>query len=508
MITPQKLTDLPTDPGCYLFKDKDQRILYVGKGKNIRKRVSSYFQKKEHDPKTLLLIKHIHSIDFIVTKTEVEALLLENNLIKLHYPRFNIDLKDSRRYAYLRLTKDEFPYLEVARMRDAQGEYFGPFTRGRMRQEVYKLLTRRFGILDRKASPLREKILRKNPEEYKAKLKIARNILKGNVDTLITKLEKEMRDASDKTNYEYALGLRTKIEALQILKEKQNVELRRSFEADVLHYAVSEGKVYLLLFNIYKGILENKQQFEFDYFEGCIEEFIIQYYALTPPPKELIVPEKVNPAIAEALTQNSGKPVTVTLAKRGSKKALLDLAFANVVRTHFGEREKLLDLQDMLKLDRLPRVIECFDISHLGGTHTTASMVQFRDGKPYKDNYRRFKIKTVHDGDDFEAMREVVRRRYIKVVMDELPLPDLIVIDGGIGQLGAAQSILRELGLKANVISLAKKLEEIYMPGRKRPMKFSIRRPGQKLIQNVRDEAHRFALKYNRLLRSRAATGT
>jgi len=504
MITPETITDLPADPGCYLFKDLSGKVLYVGKAKNIRKRVTSYFQRKEHDPKTLLLVKHIHSIDFIVTKNEIEALILENNLIKHHYPRYNIDLKDSRRYAYLCLSKDAFPILSVARTRDELGEYFGPFTSGKMRQEIFNLLTRRFGILERSPSSLRLKSL--HPEEYAERVRVAREILKGKVEEVRSAMQKEMERASAQMHYEHALTLRRRLEALDMLQEKQNVELRRDFEGDVIAYAVTEGKMYLLVFNLYRGILENKQQFEFDYYEGCFEEFLLQYYTSAPVPREVIVPERVNPALQNVLREQRGGKVHVYVPERGAQKALLDLAFKNVVITFFGEREKLLDLQSMLSLDRLPRVIECFDISHLGGTHTTASMVQFRDGKPDKDNYRRFKIRTVHDGDDFEAMREVVRRRYIKIVMDDLPMPDLIVIDGGIGQLGAAQSVFKELGLKARVISLAKKLEEIYIPGKKRPLRFSHRQKGLQLLQAVRDEAHRFALRYNRLLRSKAVT--
>jgi len=496
-----KLSSIPQEPGCYLFKNNKGEIIYVGKAKNLRKRVSNYFQKKDHDPKTTILVENIKNIDFVVTKNETEALLLENNLIKKHYPKYNIDLKDSRRYAYLRLTKEEFPRIEVARDNSIPGEYYGPFVSGFVRKAIEEVLNRQFRILNYK--PSKRKLSTLDKDKYMMNLDKGRKVLKGEVKELIKTLEKEMQRASENQQFEYALSIRNQIEALNHLNDKQIVQVKRDYDADVIQYKISKDTVFLLVFNLYKGTLENKEQFEFPYSEGFFDEFLIQYYSEKKPPKEIIVPEQVESEMAIFLSKKRGSHVTLVKPEKGIKNELLKLAKKNIEVSFFSEEEKLKDLQKIIGLDKLPIVMECFDISHLSGTDTVASMVQFNFGKPNLNNYRKYNIRTHTNGDDYAAMQEVVRRRYNKILYNNEEMPDLIIIDGGKGQLNAATEILDQLGVSVPIISIAKKFEEIYLPGKKDHIKVSLKRKGLQLVQHIRDEAHRFAISFNRFKRKK-----
>jgi len=482
-------------------------VLYVGKAKNLKKRVSSYFQKKEHDAKTQILVSLIKKIDFIVTKTESEALLLENNLIKLHYPKYNLDLKDSRRYAYLHLTKDEFPYLEVARKREEGGEYFGPFVSGMSRRIIMDVITRTFRVLYKKPSPQLKKLMRANLEDYQKRVSQARQILKGNIDELLASLENEMKENSKIKNYEYALTLRNQINALQVLKEKQHVEFTKSIDANVINYQIVGDEVYLLVFNVRKGVVEDKQEFILPNYEDFFEEFLLQLFDTTPIPDELIVPAEVSDVLAEFISEKAKKKVKFIVPKQGEKKELLDFVAKNITATFFAGNERTEALKEALGFEKLPRVIECFDISHLSGTNTVASMVTFTDGFPDKSNYRKFRIRAPTDSDDLAAMREVVERRYSRVVKDKLRKPDLIVIDGGPTQLSTAVEVLSQLKLKIPIISLAKQFEEIYLPDKSTSIKLDKKNKGLQLLQAIRDEAHRFAITYQKMLRKKQLIG-
>ncbi len=282
------------------------------------------------------------------------------------------------------------------------------------------------------------------------------------------------------------------------------MERNRKYNEDIIHYTVQNNNVYLLLFNIYKGVLSNKSEFIFDYKKDFLEEFLVQYYSENEIPKEIILPHKVEDSISEFLTYKKKSKVVITVPKKGEKKKLLDLVKKNVEISFFGDFIKVEELQKKLGLNDLPVVIECFDISHLSGTSTVGSMVQFRNGKADKSNYRRFKIKSPEAfQDDFAAISEVVRRRYTRLKEENLPLPDLIIIDGGQGQLLSALRELKKLSLRIPTISIAKKFEEIYLPGRKDPLRIDRKEKALQFIQEIRDEAHRFAVKYNRLLRSK-----
>jgi excinuclease ABC subunit C len=505
MIKPDEINFLPSSPGCYLFKDEHGTVLYVGKAKNLKKRVSNYFQKKDHDPKTALLVTKINGIDFVLTSNEVEAFLLENNLIKKYYPHFNLDLKDSRRYAYLRLSKDELPHLEVARIRSDNGEYFGPFVSGAIRKLIMDTITRNFKILTKKPSPQLRKLM--NKEEYCKRVNQVKKILKGNVDELIAELENHMLYASTKNNFEYAITLRNQIAALKTLKERQRVEFTKTIDAHVINYEISGGEVHLLLFNVRKGVVEDKQEFIFPEIEDFFEEFLVQFYGSTDIPDEIILPHEVSPSFEEYLSKKASKKVRVIVPKTGDKKELLEFVAKNITATFFAGKERITELQKALSLKNPPHIIECFDISHLSGTNTVASMVSFMDGFPNKSNYRKFKINAEASSDDLLAMEEVVRRRYSGSLTKTMKKPDLIVIDGGPTQLGVASKVLSELKINVPVISIAKQFEEIYSPDKKDPLRLDRKNKGLQMLQAIRDEAHRFAITYQRLLRKKQING-
>ncbi len=500
MIKPKDISYLPTSPGCYLFKDSKGVILYVGKAKNIQKRVSSYFKRHDLDPKTALLVSQVEDIDIMVTTNELEALLLENNLIKNHYPKYNLDLKDSRRYAYILLHDDSLPWIEVARDRTQKGNYYGPFVSGTIRKLITDVVSRTFKILTYKPSPKLKKII--DPTMYAERVDLARRILKGDVDGLIQELEAKMKESSVKTNYEYAITLRNQIAALKTLKEKQIIEMTSAVDASIIDYKIVSNEVYLLLFNIRKGVLEEKQSFNFPYYEDFFEDFLIQYYDTAPIPQEIVVSEEIDPALQSYINEKAKRKVTIIVPQRGDKKDLLELARKNIETTFFAGSERVLALQQLLELKKVPRKIECFDISHLGGTNTVASMVTFNNGLPEKSNYRKFKIHT-DANDDYNAMKEVIERRYSGSLIRSLDYPDLIVVDGGLGQLNAALESLKKIKREIPIISLAKRLEEIYTVDKSAPILASHKNKGLQLLQSIRDEAHRFAISYQKLLRSK-----
>lgn len=496
----EKLSTLPLSPGCYLFKDASGNVLYVGKAKHLRKRVSSYFAKRQKDIKTQMLVGEIKDVDFISTTTEVEALILENNLIKKHYPSYNIDLKDAQRYAYIRLiTESDLPYIEIERTRKQGGEYYGPFVSGYIRKLIMEVLSRNFKVITKKPSPRTKKLIDK--EKYMERIGQARKILKGDVDELIKELELARKEASKNTFYEYALTLQNRIQALESLKEKQYMELTRSFDAHIMNYIISGNTVYMLIFSIRKGILEGKQEYVLEYMQDFLNEFILRYYDTAPIPDEVILPCEVDPALEQYLTKLKKRKVKIIVPQSGDKKQLLDLVLKNVHDNFFFGKGRLIVLKEAIALPKLPMRIECFDISHLGGTNTVASMVSFKEGVPDKSSYRKYKIRTTDGGDDFAAMKEVIYRRYAKLSREHMTMPDLIIVDGGKGQLSAAMESLNKLRVKIPVISLAKQFEEIYTKPTGDPVRLPKDNKGLQLLQTIRDEAHRFAVQYQQLLR-------
>ena len=506
---------IPNEPGCYLYRDNKGRIIYVGKAKNLKKRVSSYFNRTLTDSKTKALVNSIDSVDYIITDNEVGALILENNLIKRYQPKYNIDLKDSKNYAYIKISGDKFPAINIARKKESSGEFFGPFVSAKERDYILSVVKKTFCLRSCKklnkrgclrahigtcSAPCLNKI---SEEEYKAHVKKASLVLRGNTKEIISSLENEMKESSRSLDFEKALVLRDQTEALKKLAERQHVDRKKITDEDVINFSVRDGTVYLMLFSVYKGCLADKQEFVFEDGEDSLEEFLVQYYSENEPPSELILPVETGSALAEFLTDRKGKKVSVTSPQKGDKKILLELVLHNVENVFFGGEIKVKELGKRLHLPENPDVIECFDISHLQGTNMTGSMVQFRYGKPDKRNYRRFKIKTVDKIDDFASIAEVVKRRYTRLKNEGGDFPDLIIIDGGKGQLSAAKNALDSIPVRIPIISIAKKEEEIFVPGFSHPLPLKKNEKASLFIQEIRDEAHRFAISYNGLLRSK-----
>jgi excinuclease ABC subunit C len=510
---------LPETSGCYLFANADGTVIYVGKAKNLKKRVASYFQEKDHDTKTRSLVAHIASVDVMVTNTETEAFLLENTLIKKHQPRYNIDLKDAKRFAGIELTGGEFPRLVIARRPGSDGTFFGPFVSAAERDEVFKVVKRVFHLRTCKKLPKRP-CLRRHMQscsapctgaisrvEYAGLVKKAAMLLKGNTGGLLDLLRQEMAERSASQDYERALAIRNEIAAITHLAERQHVERRREYDQDVIVFEATGGKVYLVVFSVELGALAGKQEFTFDASGDFFEEFLVQYYSEREPPAELVLDHNPGPALVEFFSHRKGRRVQVIVPQRGEKKNLLMLARKNLETAFFRDALKAGELGIALSLESTPSVIECFDISHLSGTAMVGSMVRFRDGKPEKGSYRRFRIQTVEGVDDVASVSEVVSRRYRHLVEDGAPLPDLVIIDGGKGQLAAARHALQSLKISIPVIAIAKREEDVYMPDAALPLRLDRKGIALHYIQEIRDEAHRFAITYNRLLRKKEVIG-
>jgi excinuclease ABC subunit C len=507
---------LPHLPGCYIFKDAEGGALYIGKARDLKKRVTSYYQKQDQGPKTSALLSLASDLDFIVTNSEVEALLLENTLIKKHSPCYNIKLKDSSRYACIHLTDEKFPRICISRKAAGRGAFFGPFTSARGRDCIFSVVSRAFGLRTCMRLPKRSCLRHHlgicsgpcigkiSEEEYRERVCRAESVLKGKIGEIIAALKDMMQDCTARQQFENSLQLRDQIAALERLQEQQNMERQRKYDQDVISYLEEGGNVYLMIFKVYKGTLEGKEDYVFARNESFLEEFMVQYYSENEPPEELIVPEALDHALIEFLAHVKGKKVRATVPKQGRKKDLLDLARRNVEIGFFGDKIKLDALQSALSLPRLPGVIECFDISHLSGTSVVGSMVQFRGGRPDKHNYRRFKIRGAEGPNDLASLAEVVRRRYARLKEEKQELPDLIIVDGGAEQLAAAKGELRKLGVRTPVVSIAKGNEEVYLPGARQPLELARDEKASLFIQEMRDEAHRFALAYHRLLRKKA----
>jgi len=516
---PIPITDLPADPGCYLFRNSEGTIIYIGKAKNLKKRVSSYFQKTDHTKKTSLMVSEAVSLDFIITGSEVEALILENTLIKKHQPKYNIDLKDAKSYAFIQISDDPFPRIGIARYRGGKkgGALYGPFVSAAERDQILSFIKHTFHLrtcrrMTKRAclrshmgtclAPCQGNI---SEQDYQSQVHQADLLLKGRNQDLTDELRNEMNQCAAEEMFEKALVIRDQIAAIDRLSERQYVQRLKQANEHIINYQVTGGSVYLILFIIERGTLTSKEDFVFPETEDFLEEFIIQYYAGAKPPHELILPVMPDRSVQDYLSGIRGSQVTITVPRQADKKHLLDLVSRNIEASFFSGKVRLIELGEALRLSSPPEVIECFDISHLSGTGTVGSMVSFRDGKPDKKNYRRFRIKTVEGIDDFASIAEVVRRRYSRLVRDEQPLPDLIIIDGGPGQLHAAAGQLADLNLHIPLISIAKREEEIYLNGRPSPLPLSKKSPASLLVQEIRDEAHRFAITYQRQIRRKKA---
>ena len=514
---------LPKSPGVYLMKDIENKVIYIGKASSLKDRVSQYF-KESDSPKTRMLMHNIEGLEYIVTGTEVEALVLESNLIKEHAPRYNVKLRDDKAYPFIKITNEEYPRICIARRRERDGaHYFGPYPDSRAVRELIKMASS-LGIRRcRKKLPctsclnyhikqcIAPCIGVVTKEEYLGIIRNVSELLRGRSSQLIHSLTYEMAHLSKDQEYEKAARIRDQIDALRELSKKQRVNVHGLKEQDVLAYAVAGEKAALQVFHVNEGKLRGRDTFTLTTAgsdeEEMLSSFIKQYYLDVIPPQELIIPvELTDGSISLWLADKGSKLKT---PKNAVEKGLMNFAQENArillgqELLHEGKNEALLIIQKALFLPGTPSLIEAFDISNISGTDATGSLVVFIDGKPDKKNYRRFKIKTVEGVDDFAMMGEVVGRAYARRKDEGKNMPDLVLIDGGKGQLGAACAAMRDLGLNINVAALAKEFEHIFLPDKEDPVVLPKDSPALKLLQSIRDEAHRFALGYHRKLRGK-----
>jgi excinuclease ABC subunit C len=510
-----KGADVPINPGVYLFKNEEGEILYVGKAKSLRSRVKSYFANIDQPPKTRQLVQKIRNIDFILVNNEVEALLLENKLIKQHTPKYNINLKDAKTYAYIALTREDYPRILTSRKVSPKLESFGPYVEGFTRQNLQRLVTKVFKLRTCKKMHKRAClnyhigactapcISNVTKEQYAEQVKNARMFLEGKFDRTLFLLDQQMQQASKEQKFERALELRNQMASIRLLTQRQIVDKERRFDQDAMAFCQEGDKIRIIQMGLRKGVLLGKKEFTVDRQPMVEQEFLKAYYAVNQIPREILLnkpcwqdPEE-KAALEEFLYSKRLAPVTLTVPKRGNKLCLVQLAEKNLQSSLTGNNA-LVDLQNILNLPALPRVIECFDISNLGQEHVVSGMVRFTDAKPDKKNYRKFKIKTVMGQDDFASMNEVVTRRYKRLQAEGAPMPDLIIIDGGPGQVSAAQAALNKLKLNIPMIGLAKENEEIYKPNEQSPIQPDKNSRMMLLIRQIRDATHDFSLGYNR----------
>jgi excinuclease ABC subunit C len=524
---------MPDDPGVYLMKDSDGKIIYIGKAKNLRKRVTSYFTRQDPDIgwKTARLVSKIADIEFVVTDNEIEAFLLESNLIKRYRPVFNIELKDQQRYTYLKITDEPFPRLLVAR-RNRNGEFlgpkgriYGPFVRGSSKFLTVGLLRKLFKIRICNRLPKTPclQYFIKNCEapcianvtraHYMANVVALQEILEGksSIEKFASEMQVEMKRASDIGDYERAKEIRDTLYRLNNLRVKQKMEKAVNRNPDEEYVGimkdVKKGIAHVMALRRTRGVISDRKKFEFDLIgDNSLSSFLLQYYSSVPlVPRFVYVNEDLEDrqVLEMFLEKISGHRVSIffnighVLAKE--KRQLIDLISRNLsMYIERGYDPAVVELKNALKLDSMPEVIDCFDVSNLGTSIAVGSCIRFANNKPDKSWYRKFRVKTVSGQNDFAMMGELVRRRYS--ASDRLP--DLIVIDGGRGQQGAAVASLRGLGIHdVPCIGLAKENEEIYLPGSQEPVVLPRSNAGLKMLQHARDEAHRFGLAYNVNLR-------
>jgi excinuclease ABC subunit C len=563
----ETLNNLPARPGCYLMYDVNGRILYVGKAVNLRARVRSYFHSNAMDmsvsPKTARLVAEIDCIEFIVTDSELEALILEANLIKKHRPRYNVRLKDDKRYPYIKVHwQDDYPKVTLTRRMERDGaRYFGPFTSAQAVRQTLDTLRKVFPYLtcdrvitgkDQRACLYYDIKLCNAPcigavtrEEYRATIGDLVKFLEGKTETVVQALQTRMQSAATELDFETAATIRDQLHAIAHIVEKQKIVSAVRADQDVIAFAREDGDTCVQVFFIRGGKLLGREYFILDGAEGVTEEeimtaFVKQFYdeaAYVPP--EVLLPSQIEEAliIEQWLRQKRGTKVVLTVPRRGHKRDLVRLAAENAAETltslraqwqadRHKQEQAMSEIQEALDLPLAPARIECYDISTTQGTATVGSMVVFVHGVPRKSDYRRFNVQTVvAEPDDYAAMREVLTRRFKrwqdasrgdlapgdpgakarKQVAWAL-LPDLLLVDGGKGQLNVAVEVLEQFDLSGQVpvAALAKREEELFVPGSKDPVLLPPRSQGLYLVQRVRDEAHRFAVTSHRSRRRKA----
>ena len=533
---------LPDKPGVYRYYDKNGKIIYVGKAKNLKKRVSSYFNKEHESGKLRVLVKKIADIQFIVTETELDALLLENNLIKKFQPRYNVMMKDDKTYPWLCIKKEPFPRVFSTRHVINDGsEYFGPYASVKMMntlldiiRQLYPLRTCSYNLTRRNIEKKKFKVCLQyhignclgpceglqTEEDYREILDQVRNLIKGNLNKVIENLKRIMKGYSKELQFEKAQQVKEKIEILEKYKSKSVIVNPRINNVDVVSVLDAGGVAYVNYLKVVQGsviqshTVEVKKKLDETQEEVLVLAMTDFRQRFESTSKEIILPFKVSFPAEE---------IKITVPKRGEKKQLLELSRRNAwyFKMERTKQQELVDperhsrriLEKMktdLRMPVLPEIIECFDNSNIQGAYPVASMVQFVNAKPRKKEYRHFNIKTVEGPNDFASMEEIILRRYGRLLNENKELPQLIIVDGGKGQLNAAVKSLKVLGLygKVTIVGIAKKLEELYFPGDSIPLYLDKRSETLKVIQQLRDEAHRFGITHHRKRREKGTIKT
>ncbi|KAA5820895.1 excinuclease ABC subunit UvrC [Algibacter amylolyticus] len=536
-----QLKTLPNQPGVYQYYDKEGTIIYVGKAKNLKKRVSSYFTKTHDNGKTRVLVKKIANIKHIVVETETDALLLENNLIKKHKPRYNVLLKDDKSYPWICIKNERFPRVFSTRRVFKDGsEYFGPYTSGKtvhtlldLIRGLYSLRTCNFNLSEEKVDAGKYKVCLEyhlgnckgacegleTEVEYNKNIKAIKEILKGNFKDSLSQFKVQMREYADNMEFELAQKIKEKVEVLENYQAKSTIVNPKISNVDVFSIMSDESYGYVNFLQLSYGSIIRSHTLEIkkkldetdkELLELSITEIRQRFNSNS---KEIYVPFKVD----------LGEDLKVTVPKLGDKKHILDLSLRNAkyFRMERFKQMKIVDpdrhanrimaqMKVDLRLSEEPRHIECFDNSNIQGTHPVAACVVFKNGKPSKKDYRHFNIKTVEGPDDFASMEEVVYRRYKRLLDENQPLPQLIIIDGGKGQLSSALKSLEALGLRGKIaiIGIAKRLEELFYPDDPIPLYLDKKSETLKITQQLRNEAHRFGIEHHRNKRSKTALNT
>lgn len=527
----EKLAILPDQPGCYLMKDKQGTVIYVGKAKVLKNRVRSYFTGS-HDGKTLRLVGEIVDFEYIVTSSNLEALILELNLIKKHDPKYNIQLKDDKTYPFIKITAEKQPRLLITRnVKKDKGKYFGPYPNAQSAHETKKLLDRMYPL--RKCSNMPDKVClyyhmgqclapcvkEVTEEQNKEIVDEIIKFLNGGHKEVRSELETKMYEASEKLDFERAKELRDQIAHIDAIMEKQKMIMSDLVDRDVFGYAVDKGWMCVQVFFVRKGKLIERDVSMFPIYDEPEEGFLTfigQFYENSShfKPKEIVVPGSIDSELVERFLE-----VEATQPKRGKKKDLVELANKNAKialeeKFYLIERDEERTIKAVENLGKqlgieTPYRIEAFDNSNIQGTNPVSAMIAFIDGKPAKKEYRKYKIKTVQGPDDYESMREVVRRRYTRALKEGLPLPDLIIIDGGKGHLAAASDVLEnELGLYIPMAGLVKddkhKTSHLIIGDPPEPVMLERNSQEFYLLQRVQDEVHRFAITFHRQLHGKS----
>lgn len=535
---------VPKQPGVYRFIGPDEAILYVGKAKVLRNRVASYFgERKDRLNRTRVMVKNAARLEFTIVETEADALLLENALIKTHQPRYNINLKDDKNYSYLCIKKERFPRVFITRQVKRDGSYyFGPYTsKGQLKiildlvKELFPLRTCTLNLSEKNIAAGKFKVCleyhikncegpcvgKESEESYNAKIAQVKNILKGNFAEVKRHFQSEMERLAEEMEFERAHQIKEKLTSFEHYQAKSQIVSVSIRDVDVFGLAIGEKEAYLNYIKVVNGAVIHTHTQEITMNLDDDAESLLTYAIPTLRDRfNSIAPE----ILLDEQVELAGVEAEVTVPKIGDKRKLLDLSVKNAKYMLLQKKKQRMNnanrqtpaerilrtLQEDLQMDRIPTHIECFDNSNIQGTNPTASCVVFKNAKPSKKDYRHFNIKTVEGPDDFASMKEVVHRRYRRLRDEEEPLPQLVIIDGGKGQLSHAMESIDLLGLrdKMTVVGIAKRLEEIYFPGDSVPLHINKKSESLRLIQQCRDESHRFALRHHRNRRSNAMVGT